>query len=558
MTEEERTERSSSLRVAQEVPPGSRAFSVSTGGLPTDILEQASRRLAAASLIYATVYTLAYLGPVVVASLFTPAPASEFFDPLIMAFAIAAIVLSLAFFFVFRFSRMKPQRLLDLGLIYEIVGAFGIAMAVHWALDPPDFGGVPWEAVWILIFPMFAPNTPGKTLLASLAAASMGPLSVALSAALGPASLGPTVDSSALAFATYFLFTNYVCAGIAFAASHIIYGLGRRLKEAQDIGSYQLIELLGRGGMGEVWLANHRMLARPAAIKLIRRDLLAPSNLDHKTSIRRFEKEARATAALRSKHTIDLYDFGVAEDGSFYYVMEFLDGLSLDSLIKRFGPIAPERVVHLLRQVCHSLGEAHGNGLVHRDVKPANIYACRLGPDLDFVKVLDFGIVKSTGDLREAGTQLTKDGAAPGTPAFIAPEMALGDESVDGRADIYALGCVAYWLLTGQLVFEAATPFATAMHHIQSEPVPPSRRTEIEIPNTLERIVLTCLAKDRAERPQSAAELDAALALSVPDRIWTPERAAEWWRLHMPELVSVAPPDPDRQIRSRKVFPVKG
>jgi serine/threonine-protein kinase len=248
--------------------------------------------------------------------------------------------------------------------------------------------------------------------------------------------------------------------------------------------------------------------------------------------VHRFEREAQATATLRSTHTIDLYDFGVTEEGSFYYVMELLDGLNLKELVERFGPVSAGRAVYLLRQVCHSLGEAHDRGMIHRDIKPANIFACRLGPDHDFVKVLDFGLVKASEDAQPGATELTEAGALTGTPAFMAPETAMGT-GVDGRADLYALGCVGYWLLTGQPVFEGDTPLSTVVQHVQAQPVPPSMRTEIDVPESLERVILSCLEKDPANRPQSAGGLDSQLAGCGLDQEWNRERAEEWWRLHM-------------------------
>jgi serine/threonine-protein kinase len=275
-------------------------------------------------------------------------------------------------------------------------------------------------------------------------------------------------------------------------------------------------------------------LARPAAIKLIRPEVLGADEVTRREAVHRFEREAQATAALQSYHTIDLYDFGVTDDGSFYYVMELLDGFNLDALVKRFGPISAERTVYLLRQVCHSLAEAHENGMVHRDIKPANIYACRLGLDCDFVKVLDFGLVKSSRETQRGGTQLSVEGLAAGTPGFMAPEMAMGKRGVDGRVDIYSLGCVGYWLLTGQLVFEGDTPMATVVHHIQSQPEPPSRRTEMRIPDSLEEVILSCLEKDPSRRPQNVMSLDTLLAECENAGAWNSEKAAEWWDLHMP------------------------
>ena len=269
---------------------------------------------------------------------------------------------------------------------------------------------------------------------------------------------------------------NYITAIVAIVPSHLFQRLGRRLREAQDLGSYQLVELLGRGGMGEVWRAEHRLLARSAAIKLVRPELLgAGSGGDPRTILRRFEREARATAQLTSPHTIQVFDYGQTHDATFYYVMELLSGRDLESLVKDFGPLPAERAIFLLRQVCHSLADAHAHGLVHRDIKPANIYLCRMGLEYDFVKVLDFGLVKYPG--ARGGTAVIHDASntqTTGTPAYMAPEVILGEGDVDRRADVYALGCVAYYLLTGQLVFEADTPMKMLMQHVQSVPLPPS------------------------------------------------------------------------------------
>jgi eukaryotic-like serine/threonine-protein kinase len=285
--------------------------------------------------------------------------------------------------------------------------------------------------------------------------------------------------------------------------------------------------------MGEVWRAQRRLLARPAAIKLIRGTLLGESARAREALVKRFEREARETAALGSTHTIQVYDFGVTDEGDFYYVMELLEGLSLERLVREFGPVEPARTVYLLRQVCHSLGEAHGRGLVHRDVKPPNIFVCRLGPDDDFVKVLDFGLVKHAAT-RETHTMLSMEGTAVGTPAYMAPEVALGRRDVDGRADIYSLGCVAYYMLTGEPVFSADTPVATVIAHVQNAPVPPSRRSEFRISPALDRLIMDCLAKDPAARPASPAVVSERLAAAVSQDAWTDEGARRWWDRHEP------------------------
>jgi serine/threonine-protein kinase len=507
-------------------------------GLPPDLLQRASRRLGLAALIYAGTYFMAYFGPM----LANPSNLWNVLTQSSTPVAGASIGLGLAIYFLSRFSNLRPQILLDIGLAFEVVGAVGIAWANVWGLWPEmgDFGahfqilqtrggymGIPWECVWILLFPLIVPTTPGKAILASIGAASAGTLVLTLSRTVG----ATAADVPLGIMFGYYLFTTYLCAAIAVVMSRVVYRYGRRLAKAQEVGSYRLTELLGRGGMGDVWVAEHQMLARPAAIKLIRPEALGANEAGARVVEERFKREARATAALRSTHTVDLYDFGLTDDGAFYYVMEMLDGLDLATLVGRYGPLPAERVVHLLRGVCHSLGEAHGRGLIHRDVKPANIFTCRLGPDYDFVKVLDFGLVKSTGEDAGGATALTQEGSVAGTPAFMAPELALGDGSVDGRADIYALGCVAYWLLTGQPVFAGETPVATLLKHVQEAPLPPSRRTEMEIPEDLEAVILACLAKDPEQRPQTAEEMDARLA-ACSVGTWTKDRAEEWWTLH--------------------------
>jgi serine/threonine-protein kinase len=287
--------------------------------------------------------------------------------------------------------------------------------------------------------------------------------------------------------------------------------------------------------MGEVWRASHRMLARPAAIKLIRRDALARDPAMAATAVDRFEREAQVIASLQSPHTVALYDFGVTDDGSLFYVMELLEGVNLDTLVKKFGPLPPERVVYLLRQACASLAEAHHRGLVHRDIKPANIYLCQRGMEHDVVKVLDFGIVKKViaEDGPEART-LTRANDVAGTPDYMAPEIAMGTGSVDGRADIYALGCVAFWLLTGRPVFEEKTAMAAIIAHVQRQPIPPSTATEFDVPAALDHIILDCLAKNPEARPATADALSTRLAAISFARPWTEQSAFRWWDAYRP------------------------
>ncbi|RPH60166.1 MAG: AAA family ATPase, partial [Acidobacteria bacterium] len=310
------------------------------------------------------------------------------------------------------------------------------------------------------------------------------------------------------------------------------------IDEGLAIGSYRLMTRLGAGGMGEVWLGKHRLLARPAAIKLIRPDV--QPGVAHEQLIRRFQREAQVTAGLRSPHTVQLYDFGVNETGSFYYVMELLEGLDLHQIVTRFGPLPSERVIMLLRQACQSLAEAHEHGLVHRDIKPANLFVTALGLEYDYLKVLDFGIVKDQPS--QDTTMLTAQGIVQGTPAFMAPELVSGDR-VDGRADLYSLACAAHWSLTGQPLFQASTPGQMLLHHVQTRPLPPSQVSELPISAALETILMTCLEKDPTRRPSTALELDRQLAQVSFRQPWTQSRAQAWWEAHAPHVVS-GKPDP--------------
>jgi serine/threonine-protein kinase len=383
----------------------------------------------------------------------------------------------------------------------------------------------------MLLFNVVVPTVPRYAVMAAVASVISVPATIFLSISLHPL----PIPITAVGFFFAFGFPYLLVVVMAYIGARVVYGLGTEVTRARELGSYRLEHRLGHGGMGEVWVASHRLLARPAAIKLIK-----PSPDDHgpfssEDRRRRFEREAQVIAQLRSPHTVTLFDFGVSEDGACYYVMELLDGIDADSMVKRFGPMPAERVVHILRQVCHSLAEAESRGLVHRDIKPANIFLCRYGEDYDFVKVLDFGIAKAihqaSADLE---TALTMPNLIQGTPAFIAPEQAMGNADVDTRADIYSTGCVAYWLLTGELVFTGDTPMKLLLAHAQTPAAPPSSRTELPIPRALDSLVMACLAKDRGQRPQSAKNLLTRLDAIALHDVWSEADARHWWDEHLP------------------------
>jgi serine/threonine-protein kinase len=321
--------------------------------------------------------------------------------------------------------------------------------------------------------------------------------------------------------------------GAGIFAAHTVNTLRVSEFQARRLGQYELTEKIGCGGMGEVWKAKHRLLARPAAIKLIRRDVLGnQSDETVRMILKRFEREAQATAALTSPNAIVIYDFGTTEDAAFYYVMELLDGMDLGSLVKRFGPVQPERTIAFLTQACEALSDAHHRGLIHRDIKPANLFVCRLGQVCDFVKVLDFGLVKSLEAASEGSAQLTQFGTVTGTPACISPEQALGEE-VDARSDIYSLGCVGYWLLTGQQVFVQSKLTAMLVDHVKTPPVPPGERTEVMVPADLEGVIMRCLEKEPRDRPQSADSLKDQLLACEDAGKWGRDEATRWWNSHL-------------------------
>jgi serine/threonine-protein kinase len=320
---------------------------------------------------------------------------------------------------------------------------------------------------------------------------------------------------------------------MGFAAAMVIFGahriesLRREVLEARRLGQYQLGELLGTGGMGEVYRGEHVLLRRPCAIKLIRPDRAGdPKNL------LRFEREVQATATLTNWNTVEIYDYGHAPDGTFYYVMEYLPGLTLDQFVSRYGPLPPERAVHFLRQVCGALLEAHSVGLIHRDLKPGNIIVGERGGLPDVAKLLDFGLVQAPR-LDGEGEKLTQLGALVGTPAYMSPEQAGGEEELNPRSDIYSLGAVAYFLLTGRPPFVRKTAVQVLAAHLH-ERTQPLTELRGDVPTDLEVVVLRCLEKDPKQRCQSAAELDESLARCSCSGRWDREQATRWWREHRP------------------------
>lgn len=517
-------------RLEQRARVGSGSHS---SALPTDLLEQVRTRLRllAGFFLFAFGFDLlSFLGGRAYVSITgAQIPQHAFQDSTFQWFNLGASLASAGLFWAAHTRRVSASRLHTIGLAYQVGICFIISLITMWQ-SYLSYGFLPnltWVPAVVMMFPLIMPGPPRRMVGAALAAAATAPLALMVLDRSGKVQLnepGLYLQAS---------FAPLVAVAFAYFGARIVYGLGQEVARARELGSYHLGELLGRGGMGEVYRATHRMLARPAAIKLIRPAMLgAGSGAEAELAIRRFRREAEVAASLRSPHTVELYDFGATEDQTLYFVMELLEGMDLETLVRQEGPLPAARVIHIVRQVCESLEEAHVRGLVHRDIKPANIHIGRLGLQHDFVKVLDFGLVKSTKQESAEPDLATGAGLTPGTPAYMAPEMALG-EVVDGRADLYALGCVAYYLLTGQLVFEAGNGLQMIAKHLRETPVPPSARVELELPPALEQQVLACLAKRPEDRPASAARLSRALAEIQVDP-WGEEQAVAWWRVHHP------------------------
>ena len=447
--------------------------------------------------------------------------------------AVAGIALSAAMFAYLRSSAHRSETKTTMGLVFMVLNALGIAL-----MNASALGAAMLEHPDGLVDG--GPDSDFRDDLADVAAADAGrqsrlpPPWIRWSPGLGTFA---ACRRRRRTWRVLHYLPNYISAFIAMVPFKVMQGLGKQLHEAQDLGSYKLVERLGQGGMGEVWRAEHRLLARNAAVKLVRPEVLGGGGPEDAQVIRRrFEREAQATAALGSPHTIRVFDYGVTDDGTFYYVMELLAGRDLESLVREFGPVQADRVVYLLRQVCHSLAEAHARGLVHRDIKPANIYVCRLGLEFDFVKVLDFGLVKVRQPRGQQALTATMEHTT-GTPAYMAPEIILGETNVDRRADVYALGCVAYYLLTGPARLRGRHP---------DEDVDAARAGRARSPVAADRAEDSARARRTGARlPEQGPESAAAecrgsvrrwpgSATRARPGIRVPRRS--WWEAHLPEF----------------------
>jgi serine/threonine-protein kinase len=424
---------------------------------------------------------------------------------------------------------MRKLRVTEL-IIFGLPALFFLLLQQRVTLDEVARGFMPAPLpFWLLLiftYAMFIPNAWRR------AACVIGAMALATELLfVGMMLAYPQVGAlmTAVGFVQHFL-VMAVAAVAAVFGTHLINTLRREVFEARQLGQYRLVKALGAGGMGEVYLAEHRMLKRPCAVKLIR-----PEQAGDPHALARFEREVQMTAQLSHWNTVEIFDYGRTEDGTFYYVMEYLPGLSLEDLLQRHGPLPAGRVVHLLRQTCQGLREAHAIGLIHRDIKPGNIFAAQRGGLYDVAKLLDFGLVKPVAEIPSA--RLTHDGSISGTPLFMSPEQARGLGDIDARSDIYSLGAVAYNLLTGRPPFERASALEVMIAHARDDVVPPSR-LQRDVPSDLERVILRCLAKNPQERFQDTESLEQALvACAAADR-WTQAHAARWWRENDPTVGS--------------------
>jgi serine/threonine-protein kinase len=497
----------------------------------------------------------------------TPHLSSETRDLLRNRLRIAAILFFVAFFsflvrsFLYWDEMMQTERLplfFTHGLVTVVLGAFAVRLCRHCSysltklriselvifgcpalffvvmginetygvLNLPDGQArlsiivTPWVLL-LFTYAMFIPNTWQR---AAAVLGGIGAMPIAMLAYFYSqpeyAQLANRIDYSGFVSGQVLIIAIFVMTGIV--GVHTIGTLRREAFAAKQLGQYRLKKRLGSGGMGEVYLAEHQMMKRPCAVKLIRAEKAGDPRM-----LARFEREVRATAKLSHWNSIDIYDYGRTPDGTFYYVMEYLPGHNIGEIVEEYGPIPPARTMYLMDQVCGALAEAHGMGLVHRDIKPANIFCAYRGGVFDVVKLLDFGLAKPTME-KPQDAQLTLAGTVTGSPLFMSPEQASGDDSVDARSDIYALGAVMYYMLTGQPPFISDNPLKVMIAHASQEVVPP-RQINSELSAELEEIILRCLEKDPEHRFQDVTSLRNAIRELTLDDTWSSELAAQWW-----------------------------
>jgi len=436
-------------------------------------------------------------------------------------------------------------RVVELATLFVGTGAISTMALVMDLTASPDMIVRTLLTYVLLVYAVYVPSTARRTLLvaALMTVPLLGSIFLAFSSwdpALHdpPAAIWPKGQVGDMAWPATLVsaFLWAIPVAIAAAFSQTIYGLRKAVSDIRRLGQYTLGEKLGAGGMGVVYRASHAMLRRPTAIKLLQPGRAGRDDLT------RFEREVQRTAMLTHPNTVTVFDYGRTTDGVFYYAMELLDGASLQEIVEVDGPQPAERVIHLLEQAAGSLAEAHDAGLIHRDVKPGNILVVDRGGISDLVKVVDFGLVKDVGVGMRGGAAaepaLTLADAITGTPLYMAPETVSAPETVDARSDLYALGAVGYWLLTGTHVFSGESIIQVFAHHLHSVPDPPSTRLGAPVAADLESVLLACLAKPPEDRPATAHLLRERLRACAAAGRWTNARAAQWWAVNRPKLRS--------------------
>ena len=434
-----------------------------------------------------------------------------------------------AVYFVTSSSKISDLEVVIIGFFYVNLGCLAMATAevVLLSTHAASWDGISGMCIWLVLFPVMVPIHPKLALAAAIIGASTIPVSYSIGVAFGIEPL------SSEQLVKWFL-PPYFCAGLSFYAAKRIHKWEEKIvkiqEELQELGSYRLESLIAEGGMGKVWKASHKLLPRDAAIKIVSGKMLAKHDQDRVNELLSlFEKEAKAISTLESPHTVSLFDYGINQEGCLYYVMELLKGYDLASVITKFGPQPVGRVVHIISQACKSLEEAHSKKMIHRDIKPGNIFLCKVGVESDFVKVLDFGLVSALKNSSKKEDN-KKAKSVSGTPGFIAPELLKG-EMLDSSADIFALGCVAYWLVSGHPAYNVKSlkdPFS----YVNMVPERLSVRARKQFPDDFEQIIQDTISPDKEKRPNSAAELRILLEnCSVADK-WREEDAELWWKVH--------------------------
>ena len=408
---------------------------------------------------------------------------------------------------------VSVHALYALDVVYAacIGGWFGVSALLASDLRPAGYTVLIYAAFMVFMRAIVVPSSGRRTAVVSLLV--FAPIWIAAVIL----SFETTQELPAPAFVVGALVLGAVPILIALVGSDIIYGLRRQVSAAMRLGRYMLESKIGEGGNGEVYRAHHELLRRPTAIKLLLPDRVGADNL------KRFEREVQHMSQLTHPNTVAVFDYGRTPDGVFYYAMEYLGGIDLEHLVEQFGPQPSGRVVHILIQVCGALHEAHAAGLIHRDVKPANIILCERGLVLDVAKVVDFGLVKEITRDTGASSQVVL-----GTPAYVAPEAVTDPDHITPAVDLYALGAVGYFLIAGRPVFEAKTAVDLCIQHVTQPPRPPSE-LGIAIAAGLEAVLMRCLAKQPAQRHPSAAALAEALEALPPAGDWHKADAVAWW-----------------------------